>query len=134
METPTSQDMKDIFNRIEAYKISVGESHYDYAKPIISAPMTPLARALDARIIASNELYLAIANGRNIEIHPLFELKPFLRYDGVLREGQGYEEILAAGNKVNIQYKRDGTAVADVYEQRKEQQMTVFDAADRGIG
>ena len=112
--------MENIIEQVMDYKERVGVNHRDYDKPIIPAPMTNTSRVYDGRIVANNAAYMAVANGRNIEIHPLHDLTPFLKYNGIMTEDTELDEIVHEGNTINIHYKTDGSAIFHVFETRQE--------------
>lgn len=115
----------NIHTQIEAYIAHVGNTHYDSSKPIVHADTSDFNEVCDARIIASNSEFVAVSNGRNIELHRISNLFDSLEYDGPKDLHPHYSTVFAAGNVLNLKYKNGVACFANVKDMSQERQLEI---------
>ncbi len=118
------QAADDIEQKIEAHRESVHEHHFDKSKPVGEGSTADRAWVHQAKVIASNDVFVALSHGRRIEIHRVADLMPAMKYDG--REPWRYpSDILQKGNIMDIRYKAGVATMANVREQQQERQQEI---------
>lgn len=117
--------LTNIHSQIEAYIKQVGNTHFDSAKPIVHADTSDFNEVCDARIIASNSEFVAVSNGRKIELHRIANLFDTLEYDGPKEAQPHYSTVFAAGNVLNLKYKDGVACFAKVNDMSQERQREI---------
>lgn len=122
--TMIDQAADDIEQKIAAHRDSVHEHHFDKSKPVGEGSTADRAWVHQAKVIASNDVFVALSHGRRIEIHRVADLMPAMKYDG--REPWRYpSDILQKGNIMDIRYKAGVATMANVREQQQERQQEI---------
>lgn len=119
LASPDGQ-ITDIDRLIAKYQAS---SARDRSKPVLDADKS-IHRVNNGTIVACNDTYLAVRDGKGITKHRIGDLS--IEYDG---EAKGKDRF-ASGSSTEIQYGEDGKVIARIIEKRKELQK---DSNERGF-
>lgn len=117
---------EDIEKQIEAHKANVteqaGVGYLDAGKPVVMGNTADNAQIM-GRIIAANEVFIAVSHGRNIEIHRVENMKLNMMYvGGKDSNSKKLLDVCVPGNMLELKYKDGKATTANVIEQRQEKQ------------